>query len=376
MKHFIFFLCVSYLAFSQSAIHNAGNFKIHEEGQLGLHIDLINSTGMDNNLGMVGFYGDDILQINGAHPPQFHRVELANSEGLELNNSLKISNRFSFYYGNVFTPYGNSDISLHFLENAVYEGVSNQNKVLGYAGSDSPNFELPIGDEDRIRSISGSLPENMFNFRAAYYNEDPNETGIADTPFDTEAVDNPIMRIGMLEFWDITGDKATNISLSWDENSQIAMLTENSLNRLFIAGWHTEKQVWENLGNIAATGNMDSGTITSLPLVPDTYSAFTFGGVGNILGLGNYLLTPNGDGANERFKLRGVESANVNSLKIYNRWGRIVYEKDNYFDEFEGYANVPGISTKDSRLPAGIYVYTYTLHNLNQIHQGFLYLNH
>lgn len=375
---YLFIICtiISLPLGAQTAIKNSGNFKIHQAGKIGFHTHLINDTGMDNNIGMVGFYGETALQIKGNHPPQFRLVELANTEGLILHNSLYISSLFSFYYGNVFTPYGDANIALHFLKDATYEGVSDKHKVLGYAGTETPNFVLPIGNEDKLRTLNGNFEESMYNFRAAYFDEDPNEATIFEEEISTSSVDHPIMTIGTEEFWDIDGEKETTITLSWDMNSEIGKLTANSLARLFIAAWNTEKKVWENIGNTGTTGNLEAGTISSLAIIPDQYTAFTFGSVGNVLGLGNYLLTPNGDGTNEKFVIRGVQNMENNTLKIYNRWGRIVYEKRNYYNDFDGKSNLKEFQKNNLHLPSGIYVYTLELHSVDQIHQGFLYLNH
>ena len=42
------------------------------------------------------------------------------------------------------------------------------------------------------------------------------------------------------------------------------------------------------------------------------------------------LVTPNGDGLNDYFELRGIENFGPNEVKIYNRWGVLVYETENY----------------------------------------------
>ncbi len=51
-----------------------------------------------------------------------------------------------------------------------------------------------------------------------------------------------------------------------------------------------------------------------------------------ICGIPN-IITPNQDGSNDNFNLIGFD---VNKIKIYNRWGRLVFEKDNYLDEWFG----------------------------------------
>jgi gliding motility-associated-like protein len=66
------------------------------------------------------------------------------------------------------------------------------------------------------------------------------------------------------------------------------------------------------------------------------------------------LITPNGDGKNDILTFANIEKYGFNSLKIYNRWGELVYQRINYMqdaDRFDG--------THDGRpLPAGNYFYT------------------
>ncbi len=66
------------------------------------------------------------------------------------------------------------------------------------------------------------------------------------------------------------------------------------------------------------------------------------------------VITPNDDGANDSFDLSGLE---VEKLEIYSRWGRKVYEKDNYTNEWHG-QNMHG-----DYLPDSTYYYYITLKN-------------
>ncbi|MBF6640405.1 gliding motility-associated C-terminal domain-containing protein [Flavobacterium sp. J49] len=64
------------------------------------------------------------------------------------------------------------------------------------------------------------------------------------------------------------------------------------------------------------------------------------------------VITPNDDTTNESFNLAGFE---VDRIEIYNRWGRKVYEKNNYIDEWHG-QNMNG-----ERLPDSTYYYILNL---------------
>jgi len=49
--------------------------------------------------------------------------------------------------------------------------------------------------------------------------------------------------------------------------------------------------------------------------------------------------SPNEDGKNDLFIIHGIEAYPNNTLTIYNRWGNIVYTKDNYLNTWEGNSN-------------------------------------
>ncbi len=78
------------------------------------------------------------------------------------------------------------------------------------------------------------------------------------------------------------------------------------------------------------------------------------------LGIIPELITPNGDGKNETFEVKGIERYPNSNLEIYNRWGNLVYSKSNYDNSWDGSANFKG--TSKGKLPVGTY---YFILNLN-----------
>ena len=60
------------------------------------------------------------------------------------------------------------------------------------------------------------------------------------------------------------------------------------------------------------------------------------------------VITPNGDSFNQNFNLQGFD---IEKIQIYNRWGRIVYDKSNYSNEWNGQNN------NGELLPDGTYFY-------------------
>ncbi|HNW89867.1 MAG TPA: gliding motility-associated C-terminal domain-containing protein [Bacteroidales bacterium] len=45
------------------------------------------------------------------------------------------------------------------------------------------------------------------------------------------------------------------------------------------------------------------------------------------------IITPNGDGQNDKFKVKGLENFPGSNMKIYNRWGKKVFESNNYGED-------------------------------------------
>lgn len=66
------------------------------------------------------------------------------------------------------------------------------------------------------------------------------------------------------------------------------------------------------------------------------------------------LITPNRDGNNDFFVIKGLETIGSTSLTIFNRWGGRVYENDEYDNTWEG------VDDKENPLPDDTYFYVIT----------------
>jgi gliding motility-associated-like protein/uncharacterized repeat protein (TIGR01451 family) len=67
--------------------------------------------------------------------------------------------------------------------------------------------------------------------------------------------------------------------------------------------------------------------------------------------------TPNSDGANDLFRIDCIESYPNNELKVFNRYGALVYSKRVYQNDWDGTANVSGVINRGDMLPTGTYFY-------------------
>ena len=140
---------------AQTALYNTGNIRIHNEGQIGFHTDLINNASFDQNLGLAGFYGSSMISVSGAFMPVFFDTEIANDQGVMLNTGMSVASNTNFVAGNFVTPRQQQDIYFNFLQDAFYVGESDPSKVDGYVTiNNEQNFIFPVGDSEQLRSLT------------------------------------------------------------------------------------------------------------------------------------------------------------------------------------------------------------------------------
>ena len=87
-------------------------------------------------------------------------------------------------------------------------------------------------------------------------------------------------------------------------------------------------------------------------------------------------ISPNGDGKNDTFIIPGILSAQPNTLTIFNRWGNIVYEKDNYQNDWHGQTDRAfDLLASDGLLPDGTYYYVVDYKGNKSNVKSFIYVN-
>ena len=122
----------------------------------------------------------------------------------------------------------------------------------------------------------------------------------------------------------------------------------------------------DNDGNI-----VDDPTVIDINYVPPYFEVFN-------------LVTPNNDGFNEYFKIAGIENFPENQVLIYNRWGVLIYEMENYGNSsnsenvFIGFSDGRITINQGEKLPVGTYFYVINFSGINpgrRSYSGYLYLN-
>ncbi|WP_316634643.1 gliding motility-associated C-terminal domain-containing protein [uncultured Flavobacterium sp.] len=89
----------------------------------------------------------------------------------------------------------------------------------------------------------------------------------------------------------------------------------------------------------------NSASVTLQPICLTVYNEFT----------------PNNDGSNDLFRIDCIESYPDNELKVFNRYGSLVYSKQHYENDWDGTANVSGVVNRGDMLPTGTYFYVITI---------------
>lgn len=382
--NYILFFSLVVKVSAQTALYNTGNLRIHENGNLGFHTNLINEAPFDNNLGVAGFYSMDALRVSGSVVPLFYDVEIMAENGLTLSLGIDNSNNTTFILGDIITPKNQDDIYYNFLDaDGFYVGEGNLTKVNGYAAiTNQQNFVFPVGDDTYLRPVTLSSESTTLFAKCAYFFEDPSAPLSLNGIYDTNELGRELEQVNTVEFWKLESDVASTVNLSWNTRSNMAILTDDSTT-IVLAGWSKTNNRWENLGASSVVGTLEEGFLTSLAFVPNNYDIIGLG-VSKIpfepleeevLNLDNYFVSPNGDGINDTFVVPELEESSNNIVHIYDRFGLKVFEKANYTNEFSGTSNQNNFVVKrGDGLPAGIYFYTIKLIDLNLEYQGFLYL--
>ena len=88
------------------------------------------------------------------------------------------------------------------------------------------------------------------------------------------------------------------------------------------------------------------------------------------------IFTPNNDGMNDTFVIDSIDNYPENVLKIYNRYGTLVYHKKTYDNSWDGFINVNGMLNKNERLPPGVYFYNLALGSDTEPIIGWIFIGY
>lgn len=404
----IIFLFIPFLITAQhSNLYNKGVFYISPKGLLTTKANFINKEsgvytndgevlmeGSFNNEGVTGFTPSfdgytrfqgirESQVIDGAVRSNFKHVLFDNSTEIEdysflLLGDMFISGEANFHRGIIDnSSYGGS---MTFDQDGFSFGTSDRSYVNGevYKLGDN-SFIFPIGKERMYRPGGiiqlGELPTS---FGAEYHAFNSNNQ------YSHTLYEYNILEINDQEYWTIEEFTTTGevmIHLTWDDRITPYRLLRN-LEALVILAWDPIALQWISLGGSVA---MEENRITSV-VEGQGYKVFTLGTIRNLpnddgLFVHN-AINPNDTHGNDYLKVIGLENFPDNRLRIFNRWGVLVFDERAYhanINVFRGVSHGRATIERDKELPVGSYFYIldYVVPSTGKLKslQGYLYLN-
>ena len=146
---------------------------------------------------------------------------------------------------------------------------------------------------------------------------------------------------------------------------EIAILASTDTATLTLTVKVLEEEAYLNTASLSYVDQIDlndtndSGSATIEPTCLTIYNEFS----------------PNDDGVNEFFKIDCISRYPNNLLRVYNRWGNIVFEQQNYNNTWTGISNGRATVNEQELLPVGTYYYILDLGDGSKPIADWLYIN-
>ncbi len=350
---------------------------IHQGANISVFGDLKNMDTVllnDGHLTMIGdslmikapMTGTGTLEMLGRYDQYILYKGKITVDSLILNNVLDISfdndividKHASFVNGIL---YDNYDVtyspallpSVTFTENADLDStlVRDNSHIEGVVTKEgNTRFVFPIGDNYYYRPAEVSNFSSKTSVSTQYYYEwinFPDELPLGVVLFKDE-------------YWYVNSDdKVYDLTLSYDDRTSIFDPDEKGIN---IAAFDVEFETRDSFMEAETTSIMDKVSYMGRLLPQD--STFVWYGFATVdpeqtevtpLSVAQ-VLSPNGDGVNDFFVIQGLSRYPDNKLVIFNRYGDVLYEMENYDNSWGGTANKKVIGGNgDHLLPSGTY---------------------
>lgn len=185
--------------------------------------------------------------------------------------------------------------------------------------------------------------------------EDVNSGCFSTTSVELQVIEQPIATLNLTDICPSASDEISITPINFSENEvsiqwfldTVALPGENNL--VLSISETGDYSIELSFNDASACSNFISGSVTDKLncIIPQGISP------------------DNNDGKNDTFDLSGF---NVTHIEIYNRYGAIIFEKDNYKDEWKGQ------SKNGDKLPVGTYFYTMTYEGGTKNHVGWVYV--
>ncbi|MEO9891171.1 gliding motility-associated C-terminal domain-containing protein [Aurantibacter sp.] len=245
--------------------------------------------------------------------------------------------------------------------------VALPNILFDFAWTDSSGTAL--GNENTLE-----VTPNQTETYTVYYSLKPSFgcTNSPEGPYELE--------VEVYESAELIGIPTTTCS---EDNSSYTLSFEVSGEAPFIASGTGAPGIWE--GNIWTSDNIDISldyNITIQDANECTADMLVVNGLAPtdcvedcVLKVNNLFTPLEVDGINDFFTIECIENYPDSTLKIFNRWGVLVYETTNYLNTWDGESTGRATLSSNNKVPAGTYYYVLDLKINEEPITGWLFLN-
>ncbi|OXB09908.1 gliding motility-associated C-terminal domain-containing protein [Flavobacterium reichenbachii] len=336
-------------------------------------------------VGKTFFVGKEEQIIEGTKISDFQNVLFENGKNkvpFHLGGKISVHSVAEFNKGIINAD--SYDGKVIFKENATHLKASDLSFVDGKVEKQGQKeFEFPVGDSLYFRPSYHAARDSSKVYTTQYFYK--NSAKIHDHNLKEES----ILFINDKEYWNVTKDskgEANKIVLSLTMREGVTpsdFFTPDT--QVAIVRWDESKGKWINEGGLvsdAATGETYSNLLTSQV---SGYGIFTMAIVKKTPPPPDDLIvyngiSPNGDGKNDSFLIKGIDKYPDNEVEIYNRWGVKVYSAKSYNESdvmFRGYSDGRATINRGEKLPTGTYFYILKYSNGTKGFEksGYLYIN-
>jgi gliding motility-associated-like protein len=364
------------------------NLSSPSNGELDLDGNLILSGNLSNNSSNGNLFtniesspnGKFIVNgtgsiITGQNPIFFENIEVNNAVTLEIDECqifgiLKLNSSLTLNSNELIIS--NPDNSaIEYLSGFILSETTptdNLGVITWNIGNSIGKYEIPFG--------SGN-DENDLNLLLNIENEASDENGsISFATYPTNSENKPfpdgvstldsLKSIKIVDrYWIISPDydlnPLTSITFKYT-NEDISETNNPSLNvdSLVVANYNSNEDLWSyNIGECET--NSSEKTVTINNLSSDDFLKYWTLTIPDIINPNENITVPNGftpnnDNINDLWVIDGIEKYPDNSVIVYNRWGKKIYETKNYSNTWDGDDN-----------PSGAYYYIIQLDNENTV---------
>lgn len=369
----------------------SGNFI--NDGEVYIFENWLNEGLVDFNAdkadGKTFFTGKQEQKISGTGVSNFQNLVFDNAATLapfQLATDITVNTNVDFLVGVVDADGYNG--KMIFNENAFHSNASDLSFVHGQVENkgDLP-FEFPVGDDIFFRpsySGQGTAINNIYTTQYYFQN--------SGNIYSHDKKQKGIQLINNAEYWEVTQNDGTDkiiLSLSLDSSSTPSeFLNLKDDQDVVIVRWDDRLGQWINEGGAISdridTASKGAGYTQLLTSQVSGYGIFTMAIVEKVAGPTDVFVfnavSPNGDGINDTFHIKGIDQYPDNTVEIYNRWGVKVYDATSYNETdnmFRGYSDGRTTIKRGDKLPTGTYFYLlkYVKDGKGIDKSGYLYIN-